>query len=180
MVEIGIPHPAMFEILDLTDDQKEEMSRIAKEVKVEFDRFVIEHAAFHFEREASGYKLLEGKSYVSREEFDNALREVRAPIWGEEMGRNLTLQREQGVELLTRMQNRMMNVLTDEQLGRMQEILDETPEFIRRLLAHRRAQREAAQLSPTYVPGPDSWRPGDPMPMQIREERQRSRFPRGE
>ena len=88
--------------------------------------------------------------------------------------------RDRGTKFATLLQNRLMNVLTDEQLVKMQDILDATPEFAKKLLAEHRAQREAAQQSPTYIPGPDSWRPGDPMPMQIREERQRSRFPRGE
>jgi hypothetical protein len=179
MAELGLPHPAMFEILDLTDDQKKEMDKIAKEIKVEFDRLVIEFAALHFKMESAGYQLLEGKSFVSREEFDKALREARISAGGKEIDRQRAFEKP-GVELMTLMRDRMMNVLTDAQLDRMQEILDATPEYLKRRIAGSRTQREAAKKSPTYVPGPGAWRPGDPMPMQFQEERRRSRFPKTE
>ena len=64
-----------------------------------------------------------------------------------------------------------MNVLTDAQLDKMAQILNETPEFAKWALAQAKAQQEAAKKSPSYVPGPDSWRPGDPLPVQFKEER---------
>jgi len=73
-----------------------------------------------------------------------------------------------------------MNVLTDEQLDKMQKILDEAPAFAKRMLAQSKAQQEEQKRSQTYTPGPDSWRPGDPLPEQFKEERKTGNFPRGE
>jgi len=75
-----------------------------------------------------------------------------------------------------------MDVLTDEQLEKMQQIMDKTPEFIKQFLATRKASRETQAKSPAYVPGPDSWRPGMPLPEQFKEERKRTGrgFPRSE
>jgi len=181
MPAIGIPFPSMFEPLGLTDEQKEEMNQIADEMKAEFDRLTLEEAKLKGERLVATYGLLEGKSFASRDEFQKALSDVhRQYVPSEEMRKRSNDLREQGIKFTTLLQNRLMNVLTDEQLGEMQKILDESPAFVKQVLAEFKARQEAAQQSPTYIPGPDSWRPGNPMPMQIREERQRSRFPRGE
>ena len=82
--------------------------------------------------------------------------------------------------MVTLLQARMMNVLTDDQLDRMQEIIDETPASIKRFLAGVKAMREFQEKLPGYVPGPDSWRPGMPLPAQFKEERRTGRFPRSE
>ena len=180
MSEIGIPHPTMFEILDLTEDQKKEMKEIADEMKVEFDRLVIEAASIHFENEASAYKLLEKMSFVSREEFDKSLREAGSPVWTEMTAKNSADLQRQGTKLMVHMQDCMMDILTDEQLDKMQKILDETPDLIKQLIASRRTAREAQEQAPGYTPGPDSWRPGIPLPVEFKEQRRTGRFPRSE
>ena len=177
MSEKGLPCPAMFEILDLTDDQKKEMNEIAVEMKVEFDSLVREAVAVKFERESADYKLLEGKTFVSRQEFNEQLGEVwRKSVDGIEIHKSRSLEGK-GIELLTLLQNRLMNVLTDEQLDKMQQIIDETPEYLKRYLAARKAERETQRQAPGYVPGPDSWRPGMPVPERFRQERRPGRFP---
>ena len=59
-----------------------------------------------------------------------------------------------------------------------------TPKFAKQLIARFKLMRIGNALSPTYVPGPDSWHPGDPVPVQFKEERQKTRqrpgFSRGE
>jgi Ni/Co efflux regulator RcnB len=67
----------------------------------------------------------------------------------------------------------------------MQKVLDEAPEFAKKMITQSKIQREAQKKSPQYVPGPDSWRPGDPVPVEFKKERQertkyRGGFPRGE
>jgi len=180
MSELGIPFPAMFDPLDLTEEQKKEMQEIADELKAEFDSLTREAAALHAEQRLSAMRLLEEMSFDSMEEFNNARNgAIHRYVPSEEMRRRAADLRERGTRLVTTLQTRLMNVLTDTQLGEMQKILDETPEFAKRIIAQFKAGRETQERSPVYVPGPNSWRPGDPMPMQIREERQR-RFPRGE
>ena len=91
--------------------------------------------------------------------------------------------------------DRMSDVLTVEQRARLQELIANPPEHA---LAFRKALRERLGLgeseesesvasgavdaeSGVWVPGPNSWRPGDPVPSGFRIERNtRSRFPRGE
>ena len=181
MPAMGIPFPSMFDPLDLTDGQKKAMSKIADELKVEFDRLTLEAASLKAERLAITHGTLQGKSFTSRDEFHKAISEAhRQFVPSEAMRKKSNDLGEQGTKLMTLLQTRFMNVLTDEQLDKMQKILDEAPAFAKNMIAVFKMRQAAARLSPTYIPGPDAWRPGDPMPGRIIEERQRGRFPRGE
>jgi hypothetical protein len=186
MPAMGIPFPSMFDPLDLTDDQKKEMSKITDEMKAEFDRLTLEEAMLKSERLAATYGSLQGKPFVSQEEFQKAQQDVhRQYVPSEELRKRYSDLRERGTKLTTTLQNRLMDVLTDAQLDKMQKILDETPEFAKKMIAQFKGQQEAQAKSPQWMPGPDSWRPGDPLPVQFKEERQertrqRPGFPRGE
>jgi len=178
---LGVPFPTMFEPLDLTDEQREEMRQIAEEMRAEYDQLILGIIMLESELEFSKYESLRGQSFASQEEFQQAYREIRrAAIVPETQRKHFIEHMERGIKFTTLLQTRLMNVLTDEQLDMMQEILDNTPRFAQQRIATFKMMRMAAQLSPTYIPGPDSWRPGAPTPIQIREERQRSRFPRSE
>jgi hypothetical protein len=182
MPAMGIPYPSMFDPLGLTDDQKKEMNKITDELKAEFDFITQEAATLKAERIVASYALLKGKSFTSRDAFNKALSDVHRQYVPSEAARkkNTALQ-ERGKKMATTLQTRLMNVLTDEQLLKMQKIMDETPKFAKQMIAQSKAQQEAQKKSPSpqYAPGPDSWRPGDPVPKQFMEERQK-RFPRGE
>jgi hypothetical protein len=88
------------------------------------------------------------------------------------------------MRFMTLLQNRLMNVLTDEQLNKMQKIMDESPMFVKQTLARHKMQQMQQMVippQPGWVPGPDSWRPGMPMPVEFKEERKtRQGFPRSE
>jgi len=181
MPEMGIPFPSMFEPLGLTADQKKEMNEIADEMKAEYERLVREAAALKAERIVSTYKMLEGKTFASQEEFHRSLNDIhRQFVYPEAMRKKSEDLRERGTKLTTLLQNRLMNVLTDEQLDKMQKIMDEPPGFIKKFLTQAKSHRTAQEKSPTYVPGPDSWRPGDGAPAEFKEERKRRPFPRAE
>jgi len=175
----AVPFPSMFDVLDLTSDQKREIKRIADDLRAEFDRLTLEAAALKAETEASAYKLLGGKSFSSLEEFNKARADA---YWNYAPNEALRKKNadlgERWKKLLTTLQDRSMNVLTDEQLDKMAQIFDETPEFAKKLLAHMKATRDEQKKSPTYVPGPDSWQPGKPMPVEFKEERKQGNFPR--
>ena len=175
----AIPFPSMYDVLGLTGDQKMEMKEIADDLRDEFNRLTMEAAAIKAETVTSAYRLLEGKSFSSLEEFNKARSDA---YWNYAPNEALRKKNadlgERWKKMLTTLQDRSINVLTDEQLDKMAQILDETPEFAKRLLAHMRATREEQKKSPTYVPGPDSWQPGMPLPVQIKEERKKGNFPR--
>ena len=176
----AVPFPSMFEALGLTGDQKEDMQAIADELKPEFDALTMELAKIKSDRVIAAYGLLADMSFASLEELNNARGDAfRRYVPSDEMRRRTADLQERGRKLVATLQNRLMDVLTDEQLDKMQKILDETPEFAKRILARFKAGRETQEQSPVYVPGPNSWRPGDPVPAQFKEERRRVRFSRG-
>jgi len=83
---------------------------------------------------------------------------------------------------------RMFDVLTDEQYARVIDLIDNPPDYVVALLKRWREQSgeseeskevEESEESDIWVPGPGSWQPGDPIPIQYRQERnERRRFPR--
>jgi len=85
---------------------------------------------------------------------------------------------------------RMFDVLTDEQYARVIDLIDNPPDYVVALLKRWREQSgeseeskevEEGEKSGVWIPGPNSWRPGDPIPGAYRIEREtRSRFPRAE
>ena len=187
MPVMGIPFPSMFDILDLTEEQKKNMNAIADEMKAEYESLAREAAALKAERIVSTYKMLDGKTFSSRDKFNKSLNDIHRQYVPSEAARKKYAElRERGTKMVTRLQNRLMNELTDEQLDKMQKILDESPDFVKKVLAQAKAMRQmeanqAQDKMPVYVPGPESWRPGDPVPAQFKEQRRTGRgFPRGE
>ena len=182
MSEFGIPFPAMFDPLDLTDEQREEMNRITDEMEAEFNRLTMEQARLKSERLVAMYESLKGKFFTSAEEFNQSLQNLHHQFVPSEILRKKGIDlHERGTKFMTLLQNRLMDVLTDEQLGRMQDILDETPDAVKKFLVSRRTTRETQEKASGYLPGADSWRPGDPVPMEFKEKRRTGRgFPREE
>ena len=183
MAELGVPFPSMFEIFDLTDEQKKEMDEIIGEMKPQYDRLVLEFLTLESEIEYAQMRSeIKGKTFASLEELHKSFGEIRSRYAmanpdGNKRSREFY---ERGTKFATLLQDRMMNVLTDEQLDRMQVVLDETPNSIKRFLAGVKAMRELQKMLPAYAPGPDSWRPGMPLPVLFKEERRTGNFPRSE
>ncbi|MDR3183011.1 MAG: hypothetical protein LBT89_08870 [Planctomycetaceae bacterium] len=185
MPEIGVPFPSMFEPLGLTDEQKKEMEKITAGMKEEYVRLVTENAALKSERIQGTYKTLEEEykksPFSSREEFNKkrgeAFRKYKPDETLKKKYRDLA---ERGIKLVTLLKTRLMNVLTDEQLDKMQKIMDETPEYAKKLLAMIQKEREMQLKSDDYIPGPDSWRPGDGTPKNFKDERKLKAFPKTE
>jgi len=177
--EIGYPSPSMFEPLDLTEEQKTEMNHITGEMKAEFERLALESAALQAEQEASVLKVLEGKSLASPEDIQKILSEARRQyVPSTELRNKADDLQQRGSALMALLKTRLMNELTDEQLDKMQKIMDETPQRIKELLAQARKQREQMAKDEKYIPGPESWKPGDGAPADFKMERQEQRFPR--
>ncbi|MDR3232657.1 MAG: hypothetical protein LBT46_03140 [Planctomycetaceae bacterium] len=185
MPEFGIPFPSMFEPLGLTDEQKKEMEKITAGMKEEYVRLVTENAALKSERIQDIYKTLEEEykktPFASREEFNKKRNEAFQKYKPDEtLKKKYRDSTERGIKLVTLLKTRLMNVLTDEQLDKMQKIMDETPEYAKKLLAMVQKKREMELKSGDYVPGPDSWRPGDGTPKDFKDERKLKTFPKAE
>jgi len=82
----------------------------------------------------------------------------------------------------TQFKVKMFDVLTDEQWKRLQELIDNPPAHamgLLKLMKEMNGESENGKNSGGgYVPGPNSWRPGDPIPEEYRQQRNRGNFPR--
>jgi len=186
MSEFPLISPSMFEVLDLSDDQKRQLDEIKKAMEPEYERHI--DRMIDFRRKSDGIfqeildKKLEG--VIDSEEQERIRRETAADFrrTNQEFLRGWHETMESGKELADRLKIRMFDVLTDEQWERTLYLIDNPPDFAKPLIARMRERREAANASPgEWQPGPGSWRPGDAIPEAYRIERNTRRpFPRTE
>ena len=59
----------------------------------------------------------------------------------------------------------------DKQMEKMQKIIANPPEFLRKKLEENQKEREENEKTEQWKPGPNSWKPGDPIPTEYIEER---------
>jgi hypothetical protein len=88
----------------------------------------------------------------------------------------------EGKAFATKFRIKMFDVLTDEQWARLQKLVDDPPEHAKTIRKKLKAESDEADKKEAWTPGPNSWRPGDPVPEEYRQQRneRRGRFPRGE
>jgi len=92
--------------------------------------------------------------------------------------------RASGKELADKLKIRMFDVLTDEQWDRMIDLIDNPPDYVKKVIAQMRKWKEESDSKNNgkpeeWAPGPNSWQPGDPIPEAYRQERKtRGNFPR--
>jgi Ni/Co efflux regulator RcnB len=172
----------VFEAFDLTDAQKQELEVIKKEFVPEFERELDDYVnrqglesqlyreiVAEYERQGGNTGNLTGPKIEA----------IRSKLLKEdpEFKKKHDEMVTQRKLYATRLKTKMFDVLTDEQWDRLQELLDNPPEYI---IAFRKRIQEAAERAGTWQPGPDSWKPGDGIPEEYRQQRQERRFPRRE
>ncbi len=178
--EIGYPNVSMFESLGLSDEQKAEMEAIKEEMRPEFDALVDEEMSMRREffiamidnvKEMNKIQPFQSKEEVFKKmsEAGGKARETNEEKWSQRRKANA----EKGQKFATRFKARLMNVLTDEQLDKMQKLMDEAPDFVKKMLRNMRQERIENERNGVYRPGPDSWRPGDGTPAEFKNERKK-------
>jgi len=177
MGEMPITPPNMFEALDLSDAQKQEMENIKKELEPEFEK-VLEILAngmamtsnkFVDVQRDSDVRGLDAiaKKLAEDAEFKKAMDEIQST----------------GKAFSTKFKTKMFDVLTDAQWERLQELVDNPSEHAKAFLKLTRRRMGISEDGNTqsqgWQPGPNSWRPGMPIPESYRIQRNTGiRFPR--
>jgi uncharacterized protein YeaC (DUF1315 family) len=177
--EVELEYPLynmhLFEAFDLTGEQRAQFEEIKKELEPEFEQLLdqmIDQILQDEEEAVESGDLPEDIAKASEEAEERFLKLVK--------------------EFHDRIKVRTLDVLTDEQFAKYIRLINDPPEHINRmLLAIRKVSDEPAneqdkideQKKPdVYIPGPNSWKPGDPIPegyLQQRQERT-GNFPRSE
>ena len=193
MSELPIVLLNMFEALDLTDAQKQQMENIKNELDAEFEKTLDDFVAYQMmlrdmlidELGKQGIEpfkdgMSRGEEEKAHAEFSKKSQEAmkklaEVPEFKKIQGALQSKTR----AFSERFKTKMFDVLIDEQWIRLQRLLDNPPEHAKVLLKKLREQRGEAEKSGAWAPGPNSWRPGDPIPEGYRQQRQeRGRFPR--
>ena len=180
MGELPFISPRAFEALNLTDEQREEMENIKKELKPEFEKnlddFVRNYHALK--------KILESEFAKEPKNSEGGL-ETREETRKRLMAENPEYKRMQeeiqthNWAFSTQFRTRMFDVLTEEQWLRIQDLIDNPPEYIKVFLKNMKANIKKNASDTGWQPGAGSWQSGDAIPEAYRQERNtRGNFPR--
>jgi Ni/Co efflux regulator RcnB len=192
MSTIPIVSPSMFEALDLSDAQKKQLDGIKKEMEPEFEKHVdklVDLQMKMMEKMQDALADLDGKMgnmtpEERREYMQNIQENIRKS--NPDLQRAMDEMMKSGQAFSDKLKFKMFDVLTDAQWKRMTDLIDNPPEYMKKVMAEMRKQMgtddSRTNRSPsTWAPGPNSWKPGDAIPEQYRQQRiERGRFPRGE
>jgi uncharacterized protein (DUF1778 family) len=183
MSEYPFISPNMFEVFDLSDAQKKQLVAIKKAMEPEFDKLIDQYLDGHMKFSEAMDKELEGKfeGVTTSEEqqriVDKAQDKIRKS--NPEHQRAMHDVMESGKKLAENLKIKMFDVLTDEQWNRMVDLIDNPPDYAKKMIAQLREHLGVNDSKPgEWAPGPNSWRPGDPIPEGYRQQRSEGRFPR--
>jgi len=186
----------LFEALNLTNAQREAMERIKKELELEFVKHAeiySRNAALILERVNAAIRERQaaqipigGVGAEAQKGLEAFIRELEAEP---EHKKLLDESYASSKAFATLFRTRMFEILNDEQRRRLQELIDNPPPhaqvLIQRLKRENWGRHEEGSKSEgtsvgtdRWIPGPDSWQPGDPLHEEFRQEQRDSRFPR--
>ena len=185
--ETPIVSPSMFEVLNLTDTQRQEMERIKKEFETAFEEMLEDYVnsqmilsnKWHseFARQNNPFRQM------SREELQEINQTVLRKLMSEDQEYKSIHEdiQSKSIAFAERFKVKIFDVLTDEQWQRLQDLIDNPPRHARIFIQNLREQRGETEENKgdIWVPGPGSWRPGDPLTESYRIRRNTQiRFPR--
>ncbi len=86
---------------------------------------------------------------------------------------------ETGKEIAKKLKFKMFDVLTDEQMERMAELIDNPPDYIKKMSGRLKANTTNGQDG-QWKPDENSWKPGDAIPEEYLEQRKerKKNFPK--
>ena len=190
--EMPVASPSMFEILDLNDAQKQQMNAIKKELEPEFEKNLENFSSasmvlanmMYDEMEKQGFDLVDmQKEPEKMQEKIREMTEKMQPIQKKLMENpeykkisdeiNST-----GKIFSAKLNTKMFDILTDEQWNRLQHLIDNPPEYAKIFGKKMKEQQAQKEQAGGWQPGPNSWKPGDPIPEGYRQQRSEGRFPR--
>ena len=182
MSELPIVILDTFEALGLTDAQKQQMEKIKKELEPEFEKLLDNYIDRQMFLENKRIDELV-KQKVKLVETSKMTPVILKKLMTEDPEYKKIYDdiRAQGRAFATQFKVKLFDVLTDEQWARLQNLINNPPEHAKAYLKKMKEQREEAETAGGWQPGPNSWRPGDPIPEEYRQERNKRRtFPRAE
>ena len=193
-VMMPVISPSRFEGLNLTDAQREKMRIFEKEIEPKFEIFLDNYIDSQMAFDNRLHSLIQEQEGETLREKTQAVNKKLADDveFNKHFAAMLSHEREFTTLVLKEIDER--NILTDKQWERIRELCDNPPEHAKILARHvlgtdANKANEVGENSKdntesggnsVWQPGPGSWKPGDAIPEQYRQDRnERNRFPRG-
>ena len=184
MSENELISPNMFEVLGLSDEQKKQLGKVKENMDTEFRKQLDRMSEVRSKRDeklrAEMDKVRDSLKDISpgseewRKRVDNVAKNVNTA--NPDLMRELEAAFASSKALGDKLKVEMFDVLTDEQWNRLLKLTDDPSEYAKNFL---RNLKELNEKAAAWQPGPNSWKPGDPIPEGYRQQRQeRGRFPR--
>ncbi|MGL6195832.1 MAG: hypothetical protein ACRC2T_13530 [Thermoguttaceae bacterium] len=181
----NISTAAFLDPLDLSDEQRTELEEIQKERQAEIDLLLNESTEDFLEEL---YKLQEVIKEIdktspmkSNEEVSQTFQSAQDklkndPEWRKYRDEKQLPRMERLSSVSKKYREKYMDVLTDEQLDKFQQLIANKSDVVKKHLAQF-ANNDTKPSDNEWRPGLGSWKPGDGMPEEFKEERKTRRFP---
>ena len=177
--DVSIFPSKMFEVLDLTDAQKQEMENIKKKLETEFEK--------PLEDLASRNLIIMNRVFDESKKKEQGQFELSVEMLGEATYKQITEDirkifdetESYGKQFATQFKMKMFDVLTNEQWARLQNLIDNPSGLVKTMQKKLREWR--GDNNEAWQPGPNSWKPGDAIPEEYRKKRETEKtFPQAE
>ncbi len=158
------------QILGISDEQKKQMLAIRKELEPQFDQIADGYSETHSE--------LIRETHLQTKE-DGPATETKFAASAEFAKRMKEIQTQSNI-LATQLKTKMFDVLTDEQWEKLQSLVDNPPEHVKKMRAavqKRLGQSQSAENKADSRNFMDAWKPGDAIPEEYRNKRAKKAFP---
>lgn len=177
--------PTALEILGLSEEQKSRIDRIAKTMEPELQSNLIEMSGIveklmekTFDRLEQEHKTITDPQVFQDKMKAATLQTVRSDTDIKEM---LAGVRNKNQEFTARYKFQLYDVLTDEQMQRLQALADNPPDYIKATRERLHKVNEGFSDKEEEFSLDNLWKPGDPIPEAYKEHRKnRKQFPQAE
>jgi len=193
MRETSMFSPSLFEALNLTDAQRQQMEQIKKELEPELEKHLdiySNNAAKILERVNAAFRQPDVQRAIADIGLNTYMKQLQEEP---EHKRLLEESYASSKAFATLFRTRMLEILNDEQRKRLQELSDNPPPYARLLIQrlrreqwgrHEEGEKKVENMgtgvgTDIWIPGAGAWQPGDPLPPgAYRQERGTRDFPR--
>lgn len=182
MSDSPIIFPDMFEALGLSDKQREELDKIKKEMEPDFDKIADEIMDASMDIMAGLLENIDDDFDMSKpENMTKSFQDAQKKYYEKnpEAKKRVDKIEEKGKEFTNKVKFRMFDVLTDAQMEKLGNLINDPPAYAKLIRDKLRDMQGKGIGTSGYQPGLDSWKPGEPIPegyKKHREER-KSAFP---
>ncbi len=184
MSEMPIITPSSFEALGLSEEQKKELEAVKKELEADFTKMMDETMEMSFRHlgkiydkiAEEGVEIKDGKAL--HEKITDATKQLEELAKTDENVRrdNEEIQKK-GLAFMTRLKFKVFDILTDEQMAKLEALVDHQPEYVKIALKRMKEKQGLDDNTSSIQTFFDAWKPGEAIPEEYRQHRRKKNFP---